>query len=128
MKKIIWGFNMNSNAYLYEYDKIISQTLTQLLELVQNGELCLGHFNPKDESHLYLFSIARMAQDIFGIKLTIDLKGFAFYWFIWRYHCQKKIIRFETKAIVNCPSFIENIQSRNPNFKLSDIYKEYYKK
>ena len=113
---------------LHYYDQIVSLLVANLKDMSKNNSLSLGEFNPKDEDHLCLFSVAKILHDIYSIKLSVDINPIRLFFFKWKHNYWHIVTSCKKPARVNCPALVGFVEKANTKGVLGEIYREYYKK
>lgn len=114
------------------YDNVIKVAIVNLYTLSKDtNKLNLRNLNFKNNAHLCILNIARIAHTLFGIEIYIDTKWYKFFYYKIKYKlnwCKRAKTYFNIYN-VDINKFISDIEDVN-NFKniFSEIYLEYYKK
>lgn len=122
------------------YDKFVQITMTNIFSLSKaNNKIVLEDFSPNDKEHLFIYSVASLAKDVFNKPLV--LQGSFWSWAKTNIklrsgkHGQVKVkrVKGETKTIkvqelidFERPVFQNALKDENATF--ADIYKEYYER
>lgn len=112
---------------LHYYDGLISLLVSNLKISAENNTISLGQFDPKNDSHLCIFQAAKIARDLFGLRVTVDLGFFSYLVFTRKFHCRKGVRRGKGIPVVNCPALVREVENANEVGILTDIYHQYYR-
>lgn len=111
------------------YDEIVMVAYTNLYTLSKkNREIYLNDFNPIDEGHRALYSIASMLSSNCRFPINIGCKLFTY----WKYKKIYKPYAFAKRKTLkdglNCNEIISHIEKafEKPGV-FNDIYRAYYK-
>ena len=110
-------------------DTIMHVALTNFFsESKQSLKISLARFDPKEEGHLALFHIARIAHDLFNVSIELEMSRWDFFRFKRKYKCGSYTSR-ATIGEIDCYKFIHHIEEANkmPG-AFEDIYLAYYYK
>lgn len=109
------------------YDSLISIIITNLQATAKDKTISLGHFDFKNKNHLCIYQAARIAHDILGYTVTVDMPLLSFWYFKKKYYCKKTIQRKKDVMTIDCPELIKNIErANNASNILAKIYEAYY--
>ena len=120
---------MNRNSLEKLYDEVVMVAYTNLYTLSKNrSEVYLNDFNPMNDSHRALYSIASMLSSNQRFPIYVGCGLFTF----WKYKKVYKPYAFakrkSLKNALNCDEIITHIETafEKPGI-FSEIYNEYYR-
>lgn len=111
------------------YDTIISRAIINLISLARrhNNEIILKDFNPRDDTHRFLFEIASIVlahYDHEKITLKLEMPWYR------RIFAPKRIRRAQTVRTatdgINIKEFLDFTKTGFEDITYEEIWKEYY--
>jgi hypothetical protein len=124
-----------SNVFKYSedfMDQTIDKTLRELYaRRINNDTIRLTNFSFRSKSHLAILNIARIAHNIFNLKIEISTTPLKFFWYNLKYKFKSYCARTNETEGIDTEEFMYDMQNTKSGAKLLlfyTIYEEYYER
>lgn len=114
-------------------DEAVARTLRNLLNLSKDNKLILKDFDPTNQEHLFMISVAYIARAISGVKIYVSANPFRLFFHNIKNRKHQDFIKLAKKEDITekTKSFNEVLDFMRPYLEgvsYAGIYQRYYMK